>query len=196
MIGSVRAALDNEMSPSWIDILDVHDTRGIGKRVMRAMNFASGDDEMLDARDPLRWSAIVSPNGRTISSRSATHQRQTRPPSPGPIATGFQWMCSACAARALSMLNISRLFVTPTRRTLETCCCGPLRATMHDAAYRERRSGRFDRVLTGEYQDVNRAQFMRLRYLCRPALGSIADYESRRCAVRGAKYRVLVSVRR
>ncbi len=75
MIGRIRAALGDEMSPSWIgtfhglgarqlriepevadlrpgfDILDADDTRRIVKRVMKAMNLAAGDDEMAGARD-------------------------------------------------------------------------------------------------------------------------------------------------
>ncbi len=80
--------------------------------------------------------------------------------------TDFPSMPMGCVVRQRSTLNISEILGDSNAADFGDLLLWPVRAMMRDMAYRNRWAGRFDRVLTDEYQDVNRAQFIWLRYLC------------------------------
>ena len=190
MIGRIRAALGDEMSPSWVgtfhglgarqlriepevadlrpgfDILDADDTRRIVKRVMKAMNLAAGEDEMSGARDPLKL----------VCNRISKWKDDLVTPRDAPAAAeaqiaeanrdGFPVDAHGLRSAAHIYAEYQRILQDANAADFGDLLLWPVRAMMHDPAYRDRWAGRFDRVLTDEYQDVNRAQFIWLRYLC------------------------------
>jgi len=190
MIGRIRAALGDEMSPSWVgtfhglgarqlriepevadlrpgfDILDADDTRRIVKRVMKAMSLAAGDDEMSGARDPLKL----------VCNRISKWKDDLVTPRDAPAAAeaqiaeasrdGFPVDAHGLRSAAHIYAEYQRILQDANAADFGDLLLWPVRAMAHDPAYRDRWAGRFDRVLTDEYQDVNRAQFMWLRYLC------------------------------
>src|ERR1700744_6348319 len=190
MIGRIRSTLGDEMSPRWIgtfhglgarqlriepeiadlrpgfDILDADDTRRIVKRVMKAMNLPAGDDEMAGARDPLKL----------VCNRIAKWKDELVTPGDAPAAAeaqiaesgrdGFPVDAHGLRSAAKVYAEYQRILAESNAADFGDLLLWPARAMMHDTAYRNRWAGRFDRVLTDEYQDVNRAQFIWLRYLC------------------------------
>lgn len=190
MIGRIRAALGDEMSPSWVgtfhglgarqlriepevadlrpgfDILDADDTRRIVKRVMKGMNLAAGDDEMLGTRDPLKL----------ICNRIAKWKDDLVTPRDAPAAAeaqiaeahreGFPVDTHGLRSASQVYAEYQRTLRDSNAADFGDLLLWPVRAMMHDTSYRQRWADRFDRVLTDEYQDVNRAQFVWLRYLC------------------------------
>ena len=190
MSGRIRAALGEEMSPSWVgtfhglgarqlriepeaadlrpgfDIFDADDSRRVVKRVMKAMNLAAGDDETIGARDPLKLvcNRISRWKDELVAPREAPSAAETQIAEA--IRDGFPIDADGLRTAARIYAEYQHILRDANAADFGDLLLWPVRALMHDAAYRERWAGRFDRVLTDEYQDVNRAQFTWLRYLC------------------------------
>jgi DNA helicase-2/ATP-dependent DNA helicase PcrA len=177
MSSRIRTVLGDLMSPSWIgtfhglgarqlriepevadlrpgfDILDADDSRRIVKRVMKAMNLTSGDDETNGARDPLKL----------VCNRISKWKDDLVTPQDAPAAAEAQ---IAEANRdgfpidAQGLRNTARIYAEyqyilrdANAADFGDLLLWPVRTMMHDAAYRDRWAGRFDRVLTDEYQE-------------------------------------------
>ena len=188
MAARIRAVLGEESSPDWVgtfhglgarqlrvepevaglrssfDILDADDTRRIIKRVIKAMNLA-GADESGAFRDPLKL----------VAGRISKWKDELITPKAAPAA----------AEELIAGANRNRIPIDPPgiraaariyaeyQRTLRDANAAdfgdlllwPVRAMVRDPAYKARWAGRFDSVLSDEYQDVNRAQYLWLRLL-------------------------------
>ena len=189
MTGRIKLALGEAMAPRWagtfhglgarqlriepevadlrfgFDILDADDTRRMVKRVMKAMNLAGSDEEGGGGRDPIK----------TVCNRISKWKDELVIPRDAP----------ALAEAAIASADHDRFPVDPN--TLRNCArvyieyqrilqdanaadfgdllLWPVRAMMQDRTYQESWAGRFDCILTDEYQDVNRAQYTWLRML-------------------------------
>ena len=190
MSARIRALLGEEMAPSWVgtfhglgarqlriepevadlrpgfDILDADDSRRIVKRVMKAMDLAAGDDEMIGARDPLKlicnriskWKDdLVTPRDAPGAAEAAIAEANR---------DGFPIDVPGLRTATRVYAEYQHILQDSNAADFGDLLLWPVRAMMHDTAYRDRWAHRFDRVLTDEYQDVNRAQFTWLRYLC------------------------------
>ena len=190
MSGRIRAVLGEEMSPSWVgtfhglgarqlriepevadlrpgfDIFDADDSRRVVKRVMKAMNLAAGDDETIGARDPLKLvcNRISKWKDELVAPREAPSAAEAQIAEAN--RDGFPIDAHGLRTAARIYAEYQHILRDANAADFGDLLLWPVRAMMHDAAYRNRWAGRFDRVLTDEYQDVNRAQFTWLRYLC------------------------------
>jgi DNA helicase-2/ATP-dependent DNA helicase PcrA len=189
MNGRIKLALGETMAPKWagtfhglgarqlriepevadlrsgFDILDADDSRRMVKRVMKAMNLASGDEEGGGGRDPIK----------TVCNRISKWKDELVIPRDAPAAAeaaivssdhdGFPVDPNTLRSCARVYIEYQRMLQDANAADFGDLLLWPVRAMMQDRTYRERWADRFDRVLADEYQDVNRAQYTWLRLL-------------------------------
>jgi DNA helicase-2/ATP-dependent DNA helicase PcrA len=189
MNGRIKLALGETMAPKWagtfhglgarqlriepevadlrsgFDILDADDSRRMVKRVMKAMNLASGDEEIGGGRDPIK----------TVCNRISKWKDELVIPRDAPAAAeaaivssdhdGFPVDPNTLRSCARVYIEYQRMLQDANAADFGDLLLWPVRAMMQDRTYRERWADRFDRVLADEYQDVNRAQYTWLRLL-------------------------------
>lgn len=189
MTGRIKVALGQAMAPNWtgtfhglgarqlriepevaelrrgFDILDADDSRRMIKRVMKAMNLHSAEDNAGGAKDPIKivcnriskWKdELIIPRDATAAAESAIA---------GADRDGFPVDASSLRTCAKVYIEYQRILQDANAADFGDLLLWPVRAMMQDRIYRERWAGRFDRVLADEYQDVNRAQYTWLRLL-------------------------------
>jgi DNA helicase II / ATP-dependent DNA helicase PcrA len=189
MTGRVKLALGETMAPNWagtfhglgarqlriepevadlrpgFDILDADDTRRMIKRVMKAMNLHSGEDGAAGARDPIKivCNRISKWKDDLVIPRDAPAAAETA--IIGSERDGLSVDANSIRTCARVYQEYQRVLQDANAADFGDLLLWPVRAMMQDRTYRERWSGRFDRVLADEYQDVNRAQYTWLRVL-------------------------------
>jgi hypothetical protein len=133
---------------------------------MKAMNLTAGDDEMLGARDPLKLicNSIAKWKDDLVTPRDAPAAAEVHIAEAN--RDGFPVDAHGLRSAAHIYAEYQRILQDANAADFGDLLLWPVRAMTHNPAYRDRWASRFDRVLTDEYQDVNRAQFMWLRYLC------------------------------
>jgi DNA helicase II / ATP-dependent DNA helicase PcrA len=181
MAGRIREALGPDAAPHWLgtfhglaarqlragpevaslrdnfDILDTDDSRRILRRIMKAMNLSSDEDEG-GKRDPVKIVAghigkfkdlLMTPKG----ARSHVENR---------IAEGNR---TGAAIDAAGLTIAAKVYPEYQTRLSEANAADfgdlllwPALALVNDADYRARWAGKFDWVHADEYQDVNFAQ--------------------------------------
>ena len=187
MADRIRAILAGQRAPSWIgtfhglgarqlriepevatlrpgfDILDADDSRRMVKRTLKAMNVSL--DDVGEGRDPLK----------RLCNRIASMKDNLVTPDEAPAHVEAQ------IARARTMRGTidpegwrlaARVYLEYQRRLREANAADfgdlllwPAKTMQRDLEYRRRWAGRFDCVLTDEYQDVCYAQYAWLRLL-------------------------------
>ena len=188
MAGRIRAALGRDAAPHWLgtfhglaarqlragpevaslrdnfDILDADNSRRILRRIMKAMNLSSDEDEG-GKRDPVKIVAghigkfkdlLMTPKG----ARSHVENR---------IAEGNR---TGAAIDAAGLTMAAKAYPEYQTRLREANAADfgdlllwPTLALVNDADYRARWAGKFDWVHADEYQDVNFAQYTWLKAL-------------------------------
>jgi DNA helicase II / ATP-dependent DNA helicase PcrA len=188
MASRIRAALGPDAAPHWLgtfhglasrqlragpqiaslrdnfDILDADDSRRILRRIMKAMNLSSDEDEG-GKRDPVKIVAahigkfkdlLMTPKG----ARSHVENR---------IAEGNR---TGAAIDAAGLTIAAKVYPEYQTRLSEANAADfgdlllwPALALVNDADYRARWAGKFDWVHADEYQDVNFAQYTWLKAL-------------------------------
>ena len=188
MAGRIRAALGPDAAPHWLgtfhglaarqlragpevaslrdnfDILDADDSRRILRRIMKAMNLSSDEDEG-GKRDPVKIVAghigkfkdlLMTPKG----ARSHVENR---------IAEGNRTGAAIDAAGLTMAAKVYPEYQTRLREAnaadFGDLLLWPTLALVNDADYRARWAGKFDWVHADEYQDVNFAQYTWLKAL-------------------------------
>ncbi len=188
MTGRIRAALSDAMAPSWIgtfhglaarqlridpdvaglrpdfDIMDADDTRRIVKRIMQGMRLAA-EDHTENSRDTVK----------SVCGAISKWKDDLIAPEDAPAAAEAAILAAERGAFPVNahILRIAARVYPEYQRQLREANAAdfgdlmlwPVRAMMADAHYRDHWSGRFDRILADEYQDVNRAQYQWLRLL-------------------------------
>ena len=188
MAGRIRAALGPDAAPHWLgtfhglaarqlragpevaslrdnfDILDADDSRRILRRIMKAMNLSSDEDEG-GKRDPVKIVAghigkfkdlLMTPKG----ARSHVENR---------IAEGNRTGAAIDVAGLTMAAKVYPEYQTRLREAnaadFGDLLLWPTLALVNDADYRARWAGKFDWVHADEYQDVNFAQYTWLKAL-------------------------------
>ena len=181
MAGRIHAALGPDAAPHWLgtfhglaarqlragpevaslrdnfDILDADDSRRILRRIMKAMNLSSDEDEG-GKRDPVKIVAghigkfkdlLMTPKG----ARSHIENR---------IADGNRTGASVDVAGLTMAAKVYPEYQTRLREAnaadFGDLLLWPTLALVNDPDYRARWAGKFDGVHADEYQDVNFAQ--------------------------------------
>ena len=188
MANRIRAALGPDSAPYWLgtfhglaarqlraspevaslrenfDILDADDARRILRRVMKALNLSTDEDEG-GRRNPVKIVAgliakfkdrLMTPKAAAahVENRIAEANRAKTPiDAAGLLAAASAYGEYQARLREANAVDFGDLLLWPTL------------ALFQDADYRARWSGKFDWVHADEYQDVNFAQYTWLKML-------------------------------
>ena len=187
MADRIRTILAGQRAPSWIgtfhglgarqlriepevatlrpgfDILDADDSRRMVKRTLKAMDVSL--DDVAEGRDPLK----------RLCNRLASMKDNLVTPDEAPAHVEAQ-IARARATRGTidpeGWRLAARVYLEYQRRLREANAADfgdlllwPAKTMQRDLEYRRRWAGRFDCVLTDEYQDVRYAQYAWLRLL-------------------------------
>ena len=188
MANRIRAALGPDAAPYWLgtfhglaarqlrgspevaslrenfDILDADDARRMLRRVMKALNLSTDEDES-GRRDPVKIVAghIAKFKDRLMTPKGAATHVQKR------IAEANRAKAPIDAAGLLSAASAYGEYQARLREAnaadFGDLLLWPTLALFQDADYLARWSGKFDWVHADEYQDVNFAQYTWLKML-------------------------------
>ena len=188
MAGRIRAALGPDAAPYWLgtfhglaarqlrassevaslrdnfDILDADDARRILRRVMKAMNLATDEDDG-GKRDPVK--IVAGHIGRfkdlLMTPRAAAAHVENRIGEANRLHAAID---------AVGLTTAAKVYPEYQARLREANAADfgdlllwPTLALVNDADYRARWAGKFDWVHADEYQDVNFAQYTWLKML-------------------------------
>ena len=146
------------------DILDADDARRILRRVMKALNLSTDEDES-GKRDPVKIVAnhIAKFKDRLMTPKSAATHVENRIAEANRAKVPIDAAGLKAAARAYGEYQ-ARL-KEANAADFGDLLLWPTLALHHDADYRARWTGKFDWVHADEYQDVNFAQYTWLKML-------------------------------
>ena len=188
MAGRIRVALGPDAAPHWLgtfhglaarqlraspevaslrdnfDILDADDARRILRRVMKAMNLATDEDDG-GKRDPVK--IVAGHVGRfkdlLMTPRAAAAHVESRIGEANRLHAAID---------AVGLTTAAKVYPEYQARLREANAADfgdlllwPTLALVNDADYRARWAGKFDWVHADEYQDVNFAQYTWLKML-------------------------------
>ena len=188
MAGRIRVALGPDAAPHWLgtfhglaarqlraspevaslrdnfDILDADDARRIVRRVMKAMNLATDEDDG-GKRDPVK--IVAGHVGRfkdlLMTPRAAAAHVENR------IGEANRLHAAIDAAGLTTAAKVYPEYQARLREAnaadFGDLLLWPTLALVNDADYRARWAGKFDWVHADEYQDVNFAQYTWLKML-------------------------------
>ena len=188
MANRIRAALGPNSAPYWLgtfhglaarqlraspevaslrenfDILDADDARRILRRVMKALNLSTDEDES-GRRDPVKIVAghIAKFKDRLMTPKAAAAHVENRIAEANRTKTPIDAAGLLAAARAYGEYQ-ARLREA-NAADFADLLLWPTLALFHDTDYRARWSGKFDWVHADEYQDVNFAQYTWVKML-------------------------------